>query len=431
MIRVGFDVSFAAPKPGRTAAVTGVGRVIESVLVNLREIPDLDVKAVGAFDGDWNPVSTSIMAQRWTSKAVSASRSSIPAYRSRMGFSKVLAPLQIGLESRSNLAARFNPWSLPAKLLRRFVRCDLEAALDHRTIDVFCSTFLPPPAIIPATIPRVVMIHDIYPARHPAECGPAATGLLNTICNQLNIFRDVVVTVSEYTKSDFCDYTQFPPSRVVVAPLAAADNFRPVDAPHAIGTLRSSYGLGNAPYILSVANAQPRKNLPAVIQAFAAVANRLPSWNGNLVLAGNSGTDWGTSHIEAELSKHPAIQRRTLRIGPVADSHLPTLYSEALAFVFPSLFEGFGLPVLEAMQCGTPVVCSSTTSLPEVVQDAAIQVPPQNVEEIANAVSRIISDRSLAQSMTDAGRTRATCFGWEKTVSQVAAAIRFAANTGV
>lgn len=430
MIRVGFDVSFAAPKPGRPAVVTGVGRVIERVLINLREEPDLDVKAVGAFHGDWNPVSTSIMSQRWATSINASANISIPSFRSRTGLACVLAPLQVKLEAWASERARLTPSRMSAKILRQVVDCDTMPSLDHRNIDVFCSTFLPPPVQIPATIPRVVVIHDMYPTRYPRESPIATVDTLRATCDQLIPSRDVVVTVSKYTKMDFCELTKFPRDRVIVAPLAADWKFRPISDQEAIKQVRIRYSLGNEPFLLSVANPQPRKNLPTVIRAFAAVVRRCPQWNGNLVMAGDPNAGSGSAEIDREVARHPLLDRRTIRTGTVAEDDLPALYGAAIGFVFPSTFEGFGLPVLEAMQCGTPVVCSATTSLPEVAGEAAVLVQPTDINAIADALVRIIENPGVARSMSRAGIEQAAKFGWRKTASHVASAIRFAAKTG-
>ncbi len=423
MIRVGFDVSFAAPRPGATSVVTGVGRVIERVLVNLRKLPDLDVRAVGCFQGDWNPVATSIMAERWTSSVISDPRAAMPAYRSRTGLLSLLAPVQLYLESKGRETVATVPLDLCAKLLRRVVRSDAKMSLNTKTIDVFCATFLPPPAHIPAAIPRVVFIYDVYPARFPKDCGESVFGTLQSTIDGLDFDHDVVVAISQFTKDDFCALTRFPAERVVVAHLAADDSFRPVSNSTSIARVRALYDLGDAPYVLSVANPQPRKNLPAVIQAFEQVTRHLPDWKGKLVLAGNSQGGWGTEAINAEIN---GVADRILRIGPVSEKDLPILYSGALAFVFPSKFEGFGLPVLEAMQCGTPVICSNTTSLPEVVGDAALQVDPNDVTAIAKALQRLICSREHRDHLSKLGVEQAAAFSWVNTAIKVREAIRLA-----
>lgn len=429
MIRVGFDVSFAAPRPGASVAVTGVGRVIERVLVNLMQLPELDVRAVGCFQGDWNPVSTSILAERWTSSVTSNPKAAMPAYISRIGLLRLLAPLQLYIESAGNETPATFPLDVCAKLLRRVVRCDAKMALSPKTIDVFCATFLPPPTLIHPSIPRLVFIYDVYPARFPEDCGASACGTLQSTIKGLDFDRDVVVAISQFTKDDFCDLTQFPAERVVVAHLAAEDMFHPVSNSSSIARVRGMYDLGDTPFVLSVSNPQPRKNLASAIQAFDRVVRDLPEWKGNLVLAGNARVGWGTEAINAEINQFPATAGRIRRIGPVSEADLPVLYSEALAFVFPSKFEGFGLPVLEAMQCGTPVICSSTTSLPEVTGDAALHVDPTDVPAIASAMLRLISSEQERDRLSKLGLEQASRFSWSKAAVQVREAIQLAVRT--
>jgi len=421
MIRVACDVSFAAPLPGRQEVVTGVGRVIKELLLRLQQIPDLEVKAVGSFGGDWNPVSTSIQAQRWAAR-LTPRASSMPAYRSRLGLSRLLGPLQVGMESRRHSR------SLGLRLLRRLLRLDAASGLNGGGLDVFHATFLPPPDDLPSALPRVVFIHDVYPARFPQHCGASACGTLDTIIRRLDASRDYVICNSEFTQRDFCELAQFPAERVTVAPLAAAAAFSPVLDPARIESLREKYQLGTAPYLLSVANPQPRKNLITAIHAMRILAEALPDWDGRLVLAGNAKAGWGSEEIDALLESTPKLAARIQRIGPADEADLPALYSGALAFVFPSTYEGFGLPVLEAMGCGVPVVCSNTTSLPEVAGSAALMVDPLDAAGFAEALQRLIQQPELRARLATAGRERAASFTWSRTAEKVAEAFRLAAR---
>ena len=129
--------------------------------------------------------------------------------------------------------------------------------------------------------------------------------------------------------------------------------------------------MGGEPFLLSVSNPQPRKNIPLLIRSFYIALRRLPSWEGNLVLVGDPKAGWGVEVIQEEIDKEPELAKRVIRAGAVSDEDLGPLYNACEVFLFPSTFEGFGLPVLEAMQCGAPVICSNSSSLPEVAGDAA------------------------------------------------------------
>ena len=159
-------------------------------------------------------------------------------------------------------------------------------------------------------------------------------------------------------------------------------------AESAIGEVRERYGLADKPFLLSVSNPQPRKNIPLLIRSFYRVLRKLPSWGGNLVLVGNVKAGFGLNAIRDEIAKEPELSHRVIWAGGVSDEHLCYLYSSCQAFLFPSTLEGFGLPALEAMKCGAPVICSNTSSLPEVAGDAAIMIDPKDEVALANALVR-------------------------------------------
>jgi glycosyltransferase involved in cell wall biosynthesis len=172
--------------------------------------------------------------------------------------------------------------------------------------------------------------------------------------------------------------------------------------------LRARYGLTAGSYILSVGTIQPRKNYVRLIHAFARLQTHNLT-NRQLVLAGGRG--WLYEDIFAEAERHGD---RVRILGFVDEADLPALYRNAALFAFPSLYEGFGLPVLEAMACGTPVVCSNVSSLPEVAGDAALLVDPLDIASIAEAMARVLQDAGLRQDMVARGRSQAARFTWAR-----------------
>ena len=239
----------------------------------------------------------------------------------------------------------------------------MKVGLGPDEVDLFHAPFRAPPEWLPGSIPRVITIHDVIPVRHAEEAGPDATGMLKTVLAALNPTRDVVVAVSQFTKDDFCELSGFPPERVVVAHLSAGPIFRPVQDPddHS-GSLAMGSGEYPVPFVGGQSSAA--KEHPLVIRAFFSAASQLQrglaNWFSSAIpkLAGES--------TNQEIAKRPELANRILRAG-VSDEDLACLYSECEAFVFPSTYEGFGLPVLEALQCAAPVICSNRSSLPEVV----------------------------------------------------------------
>jgi glycosyltransferase involved in cell wall biosynthesis len=170
--------------------------------------------------------------------------------------------------------------------------------------------------------------------------------------------------------------------------------------------VRAELGI-EPPYILSVGTLEPRKNLSTLLAAYATLERSAP----RLVLAGARG--WHAQSLAAQVQA-PALRERVVLPGYVPDDLLPDLYAGAECFVYPSLYEGFGLPPLEALACGTPVITSTTSSLPEVVGDAALLVEPTRTDELAAALRRILEDEHLRDDLRRRGPLRAARFSWER-----------------
>jgi glycosyltransferase involved in cell wall biosynthesis len=238
--------------------------------------------------------------------------------------------------------------------------------------------------------------------------------------------RDVVVTNSEFTRRDFCAFTGFPEERTIAAPLAASSHFHPVTGARAMEELRERLGIGMRPYFLNVANPQPRKNMPHLVSSFYRFLAACPEWQGVLVLAGDSRSGWDTGALEEAIHSVPQFTDRVLRVGGVPEHDLPTLYSCALAFVFPSSYEGFGLPVLEAMACGAPVICADVTSLPEVAGDAALLVSPEDNSALSQAMQCLAKSESRRSELREKGFRQAGRFTWSGTAERVVEAYRLA-----
>ncbi|MCS4159175.1 glycosyltransferase family 4 protein [Salinibacter ruber] len=229
---------------------------------------------------------------------------------------------------------------------------------------------------------------------------------------------DWVVTVSESTKNDLCERRPIDPERVFVVPNAASDDlFYPVTDDKRIWTVRQKYGIPEGRYLLSLHSMAPHKNIHRLIEAFRLFIRQGKPSDTYLVLAGGLGRP--RKEIFEELSLETADLDRVHFTGFVKDDDLAPLYSGAEAFVFPSLYEGFGLPVLEAMQCGCPVVASNTSSLPEIVEDAGILVKPTDIEELAHALSRVIGSPSTISELPKKGRERAKDYSWENSASRI------------
>jgi alpha-1,3-rhamnosyl/mannosyltransferase len=218
-----------------------------------------------------------------------------------------------------------------------------------------------------------------------------------------------VIAISEATRHDLLTCYSLVSKSVSVVPLAAAPTFAPV-SPRAIAELCRRLDLPEQ-YVLYVGSNKPHKNLVLLVEAWAALQPAsLP-----LVIAGV----WDTRYPEAQQQAELMALGKTVRfLGPVAEADLPTLYTAALLFIFPSKYEGFGLPVLEAMACGTPVACSNTSCLPEVAGDAALMFDPTSVEAIADTIGCLLQDSDLRVELRERGLARAAQFSWQQTAQQ-------------
>jgi glycosyltransferase involved in cell wall biosynthesis len=187
-----------------------------------------------------------------------------------------------------------------------------------------------------------------------------------------------------------------------------------VETPSELMTIRSRYGIGTSPYIFSVGTVQPRKNYGRVIQALARL--RAAGHDLKFVIAGGRG--WLEDPIY-ETIRQEHMEDHVHFIGFAAEQDLPGLYSGAFCCAFPSLYEGFGLPVLEAMSCGIPVITSNVSSLPEVAGEAALLVNPYSLEELIETFQRLLEDQDLYKSLVQRGYDRVKLFSWAKSAQQL------------
>ncbi|WP_272900266.1 glycosyltransferase family 4 protein [Tolypothrix bouteillei] len=266
-------------------------------------------------------------------------------------------------------------------------------------------------------VPRVITVHDIIPIIMPEMVNPILIPYFQEVLNSINHHQDWVVCNSEYTKQEFCEYTGMPLERTFVTPLAATDRFYRVTDSARIDTARQRYGIPDGDYFLSLGTQlEPRKNLAHLIRCFLRLLSEQPNLNINLVLVGSQ----RFQSVETIDRLFPQFSSRVLFTGYVADEDLSAIYSGATAFIYPSLYEGFGLPLLEAMRCGTPVIASNTTSLPEVVGDAGILVDPKDEDALCQAMLDLLRDSHLVQELRQKGFARSQNFSWSKCAADTA-----------
>lgn len=225
-----------------------------------------------------------------------------------------------------------------------------------------------------------------------------------------------VLAISQATKDDLCEYSGLDPRRVFVTPLAASELFCQCTDQGQINSVKQCYGIPKAPYILSLCTLEPRKNIPHLIRCFADLVLQERIDDLNLVLVGTAG--WQYEEIFRQIGEHPQLQKRIIITGYVEDCDLAPLYSGAMMFVYPSLYEGFGLPPLEAMQCGVPVITSDTSSLPEVVGDAGIMVAPKDKAALCQAMLAVYRSPEYAARLAASSLSRAVLFSWKRCAKQ-------------
>jgi glycosyltransferase involved in cell wall biosynthesis len=255
---------------------------------------------------------------------------------------------------------------------------------------------------------RVVTIHDLAFVTHPQCALPSLVSYLNQVVPRAVRAADRVIAVSHRTADDLTDRLDVPPEKIRVIHLGVDPSFTPARDAAKIVALRQKYGLLD-PFVLAVSTIEPRKNYERLIAAFAQ-ASRSADGPRMLVIAGRKG--WLYESVFEAVATHDVADHVRF-LDYLADDELDTLYHAASAVAMPSIYEGFGIPVLEAMASGTPVVCSTAGSLPEVAGDAALLVEPEDVDGLAAALIRLVGDEQLRQRFIERGLTRAGAFTWD------------------
>jgi alpha-1,3-rhamnosyl/mannosyltransferase len=225
---------------------------------------------------------------------------------------------------------------------------------------------------------------------------------------------DAIIADSEATCRDLIERLGFPEDRIHTIYLGVGSEFAPVEDEELLTRMRAELHLGPRPYFLMLSSIGPRKNLGRVLEAFESLVQR-PDFEHTLVVSGSN--LWNFRDLAARLRESPA-RERIVETGHMPEMRLPALISASDALVFPSLYEGFGLPALEAMACGRPVLGSTAASLPEVVGPAGLLVDPCSVEEIREAMLTLAQDEALRQRLGQLGRERARTFTWARTAEQ-------------
>ncbi|WP_374685574.1 glycosyltransferase family 4 protein [Promineifilum sp.] len=357
---------------------------------------------------------------RYTRELIHALVSAAPQYRYTLFSARPPAapPVPDSLPAAAHVAHRPAPvderW-----LYRLWYRANLPLPVQFFTgpIDLFHSPdFVLPP--VRGDIPTLLTVHDLSFIHYPETFPARLVVYLNRVVPRSVARAGHILADSQATRRDLEAVWGVSPGKVTVLYSGVNPRFRPVRDLAALAAVRARYGLGNRPYVLTVGTVQPRKNYEMLVRAFAPLAERHPH---TLVIAGGRG--WLVEGLLAEIARL-GLGDRVQLAGFVDDADLPALYSAADLFVFPSLYEGFGLPLLEAMACGAPVVTSDASSLPEVVRTdgaaAALALSPHDEAGWTAAMDRLLSDEVARRALAAAGPVQAARFSWERAAGELA-----------
>ena len=257
---------------------------------------------------------------------------------------------------------------------------------------------------------KAITLHDIIPLRMPETVSDKYLRIFNDELPKLLEYCEGIITVSEFSKEDISKDFNFPKEKIFVTPLAAEDIYFPMSKLKCKEIINKKYSI-NDNYILYVGGLSPRKNILGLIEAYSLI-NRKTRNNYKLIITGRKG------------QSYPKYKSRSEELGvgndviftdfiPLQD--LPIFYNGAEVLVYPSFYEGFGLPPLEAMACGTPVIASNITSIPEVCADSALLINPYDVYELSNSIEQVLTDKKLMLNMMKKGLIRSMKFSWEST----------------
>ncbi len=406
-----YDISPIGSDPDRRA---GLARVAESMAERLVDVLGAEHISFAATGSIWATLQAEIVLQRRASW-----RSALPhvpwwirrVHETNQTLSTVAGEKEGSVRMGGQLGTLLLTQVLrAANVLRQPVDDD---ALQRA--DIYHSSYARIPRQVRRALPgrHILTVHDLTPLVLDSKYVPSGqVGVTRRIIDSVQA-DDWVITVSESTRDDLCERRPISPERVFVAPNAASpDLFYPVDDEEEIRRARRKYDLPDQNYLLTLHSMAPHKNIPRLIASFNRMVRQQGISDLSLVLAGGLGRSLDDVLEDLEVEKEDL--ENVHFTGFVADEDLAALYSGAEAFVFPSLYEGFGLPVLEAMQCGCPVIASNTSSIPEIAGEAAVLVDPYDEESMAEAIIRVSHSPSLRDKMSKQGIERAENYSWER-----------------
>jgi glycosyltransferase involved in cell wall biosynthesis len=426
-MKILYDISVLGMGHYHPRARTGIFRVVENLANGLVDSPEIDLNFCSSL----------------SLKSVNESRDYLLA-NSKFSNMSFIAPswqndIYIEISKLISNIGQQKKIGIASKVKRRLLYSIMNT-IEQNTktinnkqipeIELFHSPFYPIPEYLQShkRIKKILTIYDLIPILYPQFFEFQEDHLIKKALHGLKP-DNWVTCISHATKNDLCNYLPtIDPDQVIVTPLAASELFYPCHNHQEIESIKKKYQIPNGVnYILSLSTLEPRKNIDHTIRCFAKLVEQENIKDLYLVLVGTKG--WDYEKIFNELSNLSTLKARVIVTGYVADEDLAALYSGAMAFVYPSFYEGFGLPPLEAMQCGVPVITSNTSSLPEVVSDAGIMVSPTDTDALCQSMLDIYTQSSLRETMALQSIKQAKKFSWQKCTQETINAYKAALNT--
>ncbi|MDX2099454.1 MAG: glycosyltransferase family 1 protein [Leptolyngbyaceae cyanobacterium bins.59] len=421
--KVLYDISVLGLGHSNPICRAGVYRVVETLAHYLVQSPDCELKfSAGASFELLRQSIAYLQSQSNDLGKIALPYHAIQKWASEVWDQPVSQSL-VAINQRIDQANNGQQWLL--KLLRKplFLAYRSMMALNPldpaslRWADLYHSTFYPFPDRVRdyPNLQCVLTLYDLIPILYPHFFQANDDVVLKAVLASLKP-QDWVLCISQSTKNDLCEYRpDLDPNRVFVTPLGASELFYPCLDPAQIQTVKTKYQIPDRPYFLSLSTLEPRKNISQIIRAFVQLIEQENIKDLSLVLVGQQG--WKYADI-LELAAASHLQDRVILTGYVENADLAALYSGAIGFVYPSFYEGFGLPPLEAMQCGVPVITSNTSSLPEVVGTAGITLSPNDLDGWCQALLRLYQDTDLRRELSQQSLQQAQKFSWNRCFEQ-------------
>ncbi len=262
------------------------------------------------------------------------------------------------------------------------------------------------------TCPFVITLHDVIPYKMPETVGEQYLKIFNEKLPDIIPLCDGIITVSEYSKEDIIKVFNFPREKIHVTYLASEDIYKPYDKTLSKSIIKKNYFI-DGDYILYVGGFSPRKNILGLLNSFSLLLPKLKK-DMKLVIAGSKGKSY---NIYKERAEYLHIEDKVIFPGFISMDHMPFMYNACELFVYPSFYEGFGLPPIEAMACGVPVIASNVTSIPEIVKDSTLLINPYDVIDLSKKMYNALLDNDLRQSLITKGLNRSSELTWNHTAS--------------